>query len=99
MSSDYTGYLYKFVDGAWVAKHPDLGRATNTIDVDLGSVLGDIYLTLTEEFPQIDDTSHDRTIGVTLTFEEFESLYLIAKEVYEKRKELKDSKNEHTRNI
>ena len=87
-SWDDRSFLYKYVDGGWVYKHPEMGRATITVDVMTDRVLnkgnGGIHIRLTEEFCESKDTSWDRSIGATLSFEELESLYLIAKEVHEK---------------
>lgn len=89
VSSDYSCLLYKFVKGGWVYKHPELGQATNTADFEIGSVLGDVRIMLSEEFCETDNKEYDRSIGFVLSFEELESLYLIAKEIHENREKLK----------
>ena len=88
---DDCSFLYKYVDGGWVSKHPELGRATITIeaitDKFLNKGYGGVHIRLTEEFCESSNTSFDRSIGITLSFEELESLYLISKEVHEKWRE------------
>lgn len=88
-SSDYGCFLYKFIKGPWAFKHPELGRSTIGIDYEVDGVLGDIYVTVTEEYCESNSQEHDRSIGFALTFEELEHLYLISKEIEENRKRLK----------
>ena len=89
VSSNYSCLLYKFVKGGWVRNHPELGRATIAANFELGSVLGDVRIMLSEEFCETDNKEYDRSIGFVLSFEELESVYLIAKEIHENREKLK----------
>lgn len=97
LSSDFHGFLYKSVPGAWAFKRPDLGRATIDMDFEAGGVLGDVYITLHETFCESKDNNFDRSIGITLSFEELESLYLIAKDVHDERGKLNNGKCEKMR--
>lgn len=85
LSSDWSCFLYKFIKGGWVHKHPELGRATIGVDFEVGHVLGDVHIMCTEEFCETENKDFDRSIGFTMTFEELESLYFIAKDIQERR--------------
>lgn len=83
VASDRHCFIYKFVKGPWVFKHPELGRSTVSMDVDINSCIGDVCVSLTEEYCESENKEFDRTISITLSFEELESLYLIAKGIEE----------------
>ena len=91
-SSDWSAYYYKAEKGPWVHKQPELGRATIDVDWEIGGVLGDTHIMLTESFPESGTNEHDRSIGVTLSFDELEMLYLVAKEIHLNRMALEETK-------
>lgn len=84
-SSDISAWYYKTIKGRYVPKKYDLGCSSVDVDFEIGGVLGDTHITLTEYFLNNDTNVFNASIGLSLSFEELESLYLVAREIRENR--------------